>query len=327
MKIAVLTAIVFLSANTIAQTHSIQADRDKPISDALAARQFDFNKKLVKIGVNYGPAVYRLSTIRGILHENISVGARIALPDDSGVADRILGGHKATAADYPWQVALLNSSYGTLFCGGSHIGAGWIVTAAHCVRDDYGQPLRKEDITVLVGTPSLIFGGQRFTPTAEPLVHEDWKSSTKANDIALLRIPINAVSHKVILPTTMVEAPMVAPGYPNLAVSGWGQVTDGGDLSTDLLWVLVPIPPQSLCKTAYAPTFNIDFDTQVCAGATGIDSCQGDSGGPLSVPSSDGSKSLVGVVSYGKGCGTDGFPGVYTRVIGYREWIRKKSGL
>jgi secreted trypsin-like serine protease len=44
-----------------------------------------------------------------------------------------------------------------------------------------------------------------------------------------------------------------------------------------------------------------------------IDSCQGDSGGPL-VVKVDGDDVLVGVVSWGRGCGVDGYSGVYVEV-------------
>ena len=48
---------------------------------------------------------------------------------------------------------------------------------------------------------------------------------------------------------------------------------------------------------------------------------QGDSGGPLSV-TSGGVDVQVGVVSWGIGCGTEYFPGVYSRVSAAYPWIR-----
>ncbi len=47
--------------------------------------------------------------------------------------------------------------------------------------------------------------------------------------------------------------------------------------------------------------------------------CQGDSGGPLI----KGSKQL-GIVSWGIGCASDDFPGVYTRVSSVYGWIENE---
>ena len=53
---------------------------------------------------------------------------------------------------------------------------------------------------------------------------------------------------------------------------------------------------------------------------------QGDSGGPMTLrdPSS-GRVQLVGIVSSGVGCGHPKFPGVYTRVSMYVDWILERA--
>ena len=66
---------------------------------------------------------------------------------------------------------------------------------------------------------------------------------------------------------------------------------------------------------------------QICAGNSANsnkDACQLDSGGPMACMS-NGVVELVGIVSYGIGCGgTDNIPGVYTRVASYLNWIKPK---
>ena len=75
----------------------------------------------------------------------------------------------------------------------------------------------------------------------------------------------------------------------------------------------------------------------VCAGYVdtgGPDACQGDSGGglihytPMSLGDNDETTTmaprLVGIVSWGVGCGRRSYPGVYILSVYYRDWIMKR---
>merc|ERR1711957_226857 len=72
-----------------------------------------------------------------------------------------------------------------------------------------------------------------------------------------------------------------------------------------------------------------------CASANGVDTCQGDSGGPLVCwdRSNDEDLSgqhrckrayLHGITSFGFGCATSRFPGVYVPVSRYYSWIKQE---
>lgn len=50
---------------------------------------------------------------------------------------------------------------------------------------------------------------------------------------------------------------------------------------------------------------------------------QGDSGGPLMIPEKD-KFYLLGVVSFGYKCAEPGYPGVYTRLTHYINWVMDK---
>lgn len=84
---------------------------------------------------------------------------------------------------------------------------------------------------------------------------------------------------------------------------------------------------QQDCQKAYAADRRVKItEKQICAGGKSKkDSCPGDSGGPMQLPgyvNDDVRYVQQGVVSFGpRECGLEGYPGVYTRVAYYMDWI------
>lgn len=84
---------------------------------------------------------------------------------------------------------------------------------------------------------------------------------------------------------------------------------------------------QTRCKSVYQKAQVNIGDGQICAGGENQkDSCRGDSGGSLMTVSNTkhGEENWYaeGVVSFGPSpCGTQGWPGVYTKVENYMNWI------
>ena len=109
--------------------------------------------------------------------------------------------------------------------------------------------------------------------------------------------------------------------------AGWGALEPGSRLRPKTLQVVdVPMIDNRQCEQWHREKgINvIIYDEMVCAGyyGGGKDSCQGDSGGPLMLYDEDaGSWLLVGVVSFGNRCAEPGYPGVYTRLTTFIDWI------
>ena len=229
---------------------------------------------------------------------------------------RIIGGLRIDIKDVPWQVGLIfgatPDAIRQLFCGGSQIADSWVLTAAHCV--DGATASNPSSVDVISDTTYYQFGGKRTTVSAI-YVHPGWNRETQENDLALLKLTSPISGHS---PINLANESMNMGGK-SLLVSGWGAVTEGGNVSAILLQATVPYVDNAICNKpdSYAGFIK---PTMICAGQHdgGVDACQGDSGGPLVLADKS---LLVGVVSFGEGCGRRLKYGVYTSVSPFRSWI------
>ncbi|KAM4885741.1 LOW QUALITY PROTEIN: transmembrane protease serine 4 [Sylvia borin] len=224
---------------------------------------------------------------------------------------RVLGGSPAAIEAWPWQVSLQYRK--EHICGGSIIAPGWVLTAAHCFKNN---PIIQ---SWRVKAGSDLLSGAATIAVEKVFLAEVTPASPKDNDIALvkLRSPVHDSdsTKPICLPYFDEE---LVPGTP-LWVIGWGYTEEHGKLSERLQQAEVELIDKRSCNLA---AYHGDVtDRMLCAGLPqgGVDTCQGDSGGPLLY--SGGHWQVVGIVSWGQGCGTPSTPGVYTSVRAYLDWI------
>lgn len=96
-----------------------------------------------------------------------------------------------------------------------------------------------------------------------------------------------------------------------------------GRQSTRKQEVELPVVNHRMCRNKFKELGISLSKDQLCAGGVwGYDTCDGDSGNPLMKFTAHGWV-VHGIVSFGRGCGLDDFPAVYTKVANYDDWIRR----
>ncbi|XP_063702310.1 trypsin 3A1-like [Culicoides brevitarsis] len=233
----------------------------------------------------------------------------------------IHGGQTISIDQAPYQASL--QKYGTHHCGGSIISEKWILTACHCVENFKSS----DKLKVRVGTSYRNTGGKTIDvknvfshPNCFAHHHN---SDNKLYDAALIELQDNIVFDKnkraVKLPSLNENLNIGS----TVKVTGWGE-TKSSLYSYQLMSVEVKVFDHQKCEKVYSHNDIKVGPDVICAGIRGggKDSCGGDSGGPLVHK-----ETLFGIVSWGKGCGSAKYPGVYTNVAYIRDWIKKQSGV
>jgi secreted trypsin-like serine protease len=214
-------------------------------------------------------------------------------------------------------------------CGASFLGDRWVLTAAHCVDTKNANLLKMN-----IGEYDLSDGAENAIDIANIYIHPQFDADAISNDIALIEL----VSSSDVVGVKIAD-PDVTDQYAienSLAtIAGWGGRTgyapnEGptSDFPDILNKVDLRLMTNAQCREELGKSLGISADNvsvtdvMICAAIPegGRGACQGDSGGPLIVNTSSGVKQ-VGIVSWGFGCAASGYPGVYTRVSEFKDWI------
>jgi len=233
------------------------------------------------------------------------------------ISTRIFGGTGLKRGQAPWQVSLRGPSG----CGGTLISMEVVVTASHCLdnanppdwRLQAGHIERYErDLKEMPGTVQM-------RNVVKIIKHENYNRGARYNnDIALMFAdePFEYTDYvrPACLPTASFD---FEEGH--MIISGLGKTEKGW--IEPMNYATIPMCNQKACKDRFRGMYR--NETMICGGLTGKDSCQGDSGGPL-IATIDKKFTLVGVTSWGIGCGLQNYPGIYTKMTNYLQWINDK---
>ena len=228
----------------------------------------------------------------------------------SAAPDRVVGGTRATAGEFPFMVRL------SVGCGGALYSPTLVLTAAHCVS----RTGASTSITATAGVVDLQSPSR--TTARSNYVYRAPGYNGSGKDWALIRLstPITGLATLPIATTT-------AYNNGTFTIAGWGANREGGAGQRYMLKATVPFVSDATCNSSSMYDGEIIPGEEICAGysAGGVDTCQGDSGGPMFRRNAAGAWIQVGVVSWGHGCARPNKPGVYTEVSTFASQIRSAA--
>ncbi|KAL7469802.1 hypothetical protein ACHAXS_010065 [Conticribra weissflogii] len=247
---------------------------------------------------------------------------------------RIISGTPAPPDRYPYIVSL--TYRGSHLCGASLIAPDVVLTAAHCAGYATSVEVGRYDRSSATTDDDDDQTWQSVAVQYE-VPHPSYDEETVDHDVMLVKL-VAAVADPA-LASLNVDVAVPRREGDGLTIMGWGDTDpdeDAAAMADRLLHARLAYVSNEACEAVSGEVGpDADFvsyrgritENMMCAmGEAGEDTCQGDSGSPM-VLEGDGdwrNDVQVGVVSWGIGCASPIFPGVYARVSSEWDWIRKE---
>ncbi|CAF4069416.1 unnamed protein product, partial [Adineta steineri] len=233
----------------------------------------------------------------------------------SPIVPKIHGGESSIPQSWPWIVSLRHAGFDKKehFCAGVILEASYIITAAHCVQQEWMSIL--SDITICAGSVRLSDACLQTRSVRQIIIHHGHNNRTHENDIAIVELdePLDFTDRwvsKICLPSVKTGSRYPLAGT-NVMTIGWGQTRQNDTASDKLQQVTLKVMDDSTSACSNTLT---NRTVQICAYGLNKDSCPGDSGGPLMQFTTAKRWVLVGITSYSSSnCTLPIKPGVYTR--------------
>lgn len=229
--------------------------------------------------------------------------------------DRIIGGKETTIDKIPYLVSVrLNGRHR---CGGSIISQKHVLTSSNCLEEKR-NPI---DYNVLAGSTSRLGDENQQLKKVSKIVKHPIRVidfMVPIDDIGIIFIDGQFEFNRFVQPIKLPEKGSFTPIGAIGTLSGWGRTRFGLiELPEKVRAINVTIFDKKECKKMFPRSLRTGMQ---CAGVVGggKDMCKGDFGGPLAH-----NGFVIGVASWTPGCGSVLFPGMYTRVSHYIEWIEK----
>ncbi|XP_068081846.1 anionic trypsin-2 [Anabrus simplex] len=235
---------------------------------------------------------------------------------------KIIGGRNARVGEFPYQISLQRKDYfwdgAQHICGGAIIDEHHVLTAAHCLYGQFQAQLRV--VAGVLNVTNTLEPTRVSLTLAQVYLHEGFVFETLLNDIALIRVDGGFPLNSPVISAISLQEDHLLPSVMCI-VSGWGNTLVNSIHYPHILQALyVPLISQDICVASYVNIAEGGIEPGMfCAGYVkgGKDACLGDSGGPLQCGGL-----LTGIVSWGNDCALPKYPGVYTEVAYYKDWIK-----